>query len=235
MPEDVTDLARMIDHSLLHPTLTECELRDGCALAARWRVASVCIKPYAVALAAELLAGSGVAVGTVVGFPHGSSSSAIKLAEGERACDEGAGEIDMVINIGHALGGDWDAVRAEIQAVQDTVVARGALLKVIFENDFLQPAHIEKLCGICNAVGVAFTKTSTGFGFVKQDDGRFAARGATHEDLRLMCRLAAPGVQVKAAGGVRTLEDLLAVRAIGVTRVGATATEAILAAAAEPA
>jgi len=224
----VADLARMIDHSLLHPTMTKKDLTDGCLVAKRYQVASVCIKPCGVPLAIELLAGSGIAVGTVIGFPHGGSTTGIKVAETIEACALGATEIDMVVNIGQVLGGEWDLVRREIEAVQTVSVSRGALVKVIFENDFLGLEAISRLTELCNGVGVAFVKTSTGYGFVKQADGQYNYKGATVEHLKLMRRVALPTVQVKAAGGVRTLKDLLTVRALGVARVGATATAAIL-------
>jgi deoxyribose-phosphate aldolase len=181
-------------------------------------VASVCIKPYAVRRAAELLAGSGVAVGTVVGFPHGAHTSRIKADEAQCAMDDGARELDMVVNIGKVLSGDWPYVAADIRAVVERAHRRGALVKVIFENCFLKTEHKEQLCRICGEVGADFVKTSTGYG----------GGGAVDEDLILMRRCSPPHVQVKAAGGVRTLDRLLAVRALGVTRVGATASQAIL-------
>jgi deoxyribose-phosphate aldolase len=223
------DLAKMIDHSLLHPTMTAAELVAGCALALRWDVASVCIKPYAVPLAHQVLAGSGVAVGTVVGFPHGNSRLDVKLREAELALDDGATELDMVVNIGNVLGEAWDEVSEEISQLNALATSRAALLKVIFENDYLPDDRFKvQLCHLCNAHGVAFAKTSTGYGFVKQPDGHYAYAGATDHDLALMRRECAPAVQVKAAGGVRTLDDLLRVRSLGATRAGATATESIL-------
>ena len=212
------DIAKMIDHSLLQPTLTDDDLELGCRLAREYDVASVCIKPYAVRRAAELLAGSTVAVGTTIGFPHGSHVTAIKVAEAERAMADGARELDMVVNIGKTLSGDWRSVADDIHAVVDAAHGGKALVKVIFENCFLNDAQKEQLCRICSEAGADFVKTSTGYG-----DG-----GATDDDLRLMRRCSPPPVQVKAAGGVRTFDRLLAVRALGVTRVGATATKAIL-------
>jgi deoxyribose-phosphate aldolase len=213
-----TAIAKMLDHSLLQPQLTDAELEQGCQLARGYDVASVCIKPYAVKLAARLLAGSSVAVGTTIGFPQGGHLTAIKVAEAEKAMDDGARELDMVVNIGKVLSKDWRFVSDDIAAVVETAHRRGALVKVIFENSFLGDDHKEQLCRICGEVRADFVKTSTGYG----------ATGATDEDLRLMRRCSPPHVQVKAAGGVRTYERLLAVRAIGVTRVGATATKAIL-------
>lgn len=232
MPVNTTllrEIARMIDHSLLHPTLTDAELRDGCAVALKYDVASVCIKPYAVPMAAELLAGSAVLVGTVVGFPAGNSTTAIKVAETIQACRDGAVEIDMVINIGKALGGDWDYVKSEIAAVHTVCRANGAILKVIFENDYLLNHDlIAKLTQLCTEVGVEFVKTSTGYGFVKGSDGTHSYEGATLPHLRVMLDNAGPGVLVKAAGGVRTLDGLLEVKAMGVARLGASATAAIM-------
>ncbi len=235
MTESLRDIAKMIDHSLLHPILTDRELADGCALARRLDVASVCIKPYAVPLAHEILAGSDVAVGTVVGFPHGGNRVDVKLREIELALADGAAEIDAVVNIGKVLSGDWDCVSDEIRRLNETTVrgggaVTGGMLKVIFENDYVtRDEYKVRLCGICSEHAVAFVKTSTGYGFVKRPDGLYAYAGATDHDLALMRQASAPSVQVKAAGGVRTLDDLLRVRALGVTRAGATATEAILA------
>ena len=231
MPPDPTvlNLAKMIDHSLLHPTMTDAQLRAGLLVARNCSCATACVKPYAVPMSAAALAGSGVAVCAVVGFPHGNSHPDLIAAEAIRAIAEGATEIDMVANAGKVLGGDWTWVSDQIKTVNDACVTRGALLKVIFENDYLQDAHIIRLCEICTNLGVAFVKTSTGYGFVKQPNGDYNYRGATEYHLRLMRQHSGPKVQLKAAGGVRTLDDLLKVRALGVTRVGATATEAILA------
>jgi deoxyribose-phosphate aldolase len=222
-------IARMIDHSLLHPALTDQELLEGCQLARHHEVASVCIKPYAVPLAKEALAGSDVAVGTVVGFPHGSSRIDVKINEAEQALLDGATELDVVLNIGKVLSGDWGYVDDEVRSLNELTTGRGTLLKVIFENDFLPRDEVKvRLCEICSAHLVAFVKTSTGFGFVKQGNGMYAYAGATDHDLVLMRRACAKPVQIKAAGGIRTLDDILRVRALGVTRVGATATSAIL-------
>jgi deoxyribose-phosphate aldolase len=224
----VPQLAKMIDHSLLHPTMTDAEIAEGCRLAREYDVATACVKPYAIELAKGILAGSEVGVCPVIGFPHGNSTTAIKVAEAEAAARAGGSEIDAVINIGKALGGDWTYVREEIRAINETVLASSAILKVIFENDYLQDEHVIRLCEICTEVGVAFVKTSTGYGFVKQPNGAYRYKGATDHHLRLMREHCAPGVQIKAAGGVRTLDDLLRVRELGVTRVGATATRAML-------
>ncbi|MEI7729431.1 MAG: deoxyribose-phosphate aldolase [Verrucomicrobiota bacterium] len=227
-PPSVRELARMIDHALLHPTMTDAEIRAGCELARRLGCATACVKSYAIPLAREILTGSETGVCPVIGFPHGNSTTRNKVVEAVEAAQLGGTEIDMVINIGKALGGDWGYVQTEIKAVNEGVVAQGAILKVIFENDYLQDAHIIQLCEICSAIGVAFVKTSTGFGFVKQANGMFSYKGATLPHLALMRQHCPPSVKIKASGGVRTLDELLAVRELGVERVGASATEAIL-------
>lgn len=222
-------LAGMIDHSLLHPTMTDQDLEEGCRVAAKYRVASVCIKPYAVKRAAELLKGSGVKVGAVIGFPHGSGTTDVKRYETQTACRDGATEIDMVINIGKALSGDWAFVEQDVKAVCDEAHQHGAIVKVIFENDFLSGDAIKiKLCELCERAGADFVKTSTGYGFVKGSDGKYSYRGATEADLKLMRAHVSPKVQVKAAGGVRDLDALIHVRDLGVTRCGATATAQML-------
>ena len=212
------ELAKMMDHSLLQQTLTDSDLEKGCILAREYNVASVCIKPYAAKLAASILKGSTVAVGTTIGFPHGGHESGTKMIEACRAIADGASELDMVVNIGKVLSNDWAYVRHEIAVVVEAAHLENAIVKVIFENCFLQDEHKEQLCRICGEVGADFVKTSTGYG----------TEGATDHDLALMRRCSPPHVQVKAAGGVRTYERLLAVRALGVTRVSATATKAIL-------
>jgi len=222
-------LAKMIDHSLLHPTMTDQELEDGCRLAATYGVASVCIKPYAVKRAAVLLRGSGVLVGCVIGFPHGSSTTESKRYETELACRDGANEIDMVVNIGKALGGDFDYVERDVKTVCDEAHTHGAQVKVIFENDFMPNDEIKvTLCRICERAGADWVKTSTGYGFVKQKDGNYNYKGATEQDLALMRANVSAKVQVKAAGGVRDLDGLIKVRDLGGSRCGATATAAML-------
>ena len=211
-------IAQRIDHSLLAPTLTDAELEAGCRIAAAYRVASVCIKPYAVPMAAAVLRGTGVAVGTTVGFPHGGHAPAVKVFEAQRALDDGATELDMVINIGQALGEDWDAVRAEVAAVTDVAHRGGGLIKVIFENCYLSPAQIVQLCRVCGEVGADFVKTSTGYG----------TGGATHDDLRLMREASPPQVKLKAAGGIRDLDAAIAVADLGCARIGASRTVEIL-------
>ena len=230
------ELAKTIDHSLLHPTMTDRELEDGCRLAAKYQVASVCIKPYAVKRAAELLRGSGVLVGAVIGFPHGNSTTEIKRLEAGLACRDGAAEIDMVINIGKALSGDWDYVARDIQAVCDEAHRHGEKVKVIFENDFLANGGAGlssdelkiKLCRLSEQAGADWVKTSSGYGFVKQPDGNYNYKGATEHDLKLMRASVSAKVQVKAAGGVRDLDGLIRVRELGASRCGATATAAML-------
>ena len=213
-----SEIAKMIDHSLLQPTLTDQELEAGCLLAREYDVASVCIKPYAVAQATKWFRESTVAVGTTIGFPHGAHVTKIKVAEAEQALADGARELDMVVNIGKVLTKDWRYVSEDIKAVVNVAHRGQALVKVIFENCFLKDEHKEELCRICADVSADFVKTSTGYG-----DG-----GALDEDLRLMRRCSPAHMQIKAASGIRTFDRLLAVRALGVTRVGATATKPIL-------
>jgi deoxyribose-phosphate aldolase len=222
-------LAGMIDHSLLHPTMNDKDLEEGCRVAIKYKCASVCIKPYAVKLAAEILKGSGVKVCTVIGFPHGGSSTEVKRYETEIACREGATEIDMVINIGKALSGDWAYVERDIRAVCQEAHKHGAIVKVIFENDFMPDDAVKiRLCRVCEKAGAEFVKTSTGYGFVKGPDGKYSTKGATADDLKLMRANCSPKVQVKAAGGVRDLDALILVRDLGATRCGATATAVML-------
>jgi deoxyribose-phosphate aldolase len=223
------EIAKMIDHSILHPTLTDDDLWRECEVARKYNVASVCVKPYAVKLAVEFLRGSDVLVGCVIGFPAGNSSIAVKAYETETACKDGAVEIDMVINIGKALQEDWQYIEEEIRTVVETSHRYGAITKVIFETDFVtRDEHKIRLCEICSKVKADYVKTSTGFGFVKGPDGKYLYTGATAHDLSLMRKHSAPGVKVKAAGGVRTLTDLLKFKELGITRCGATATAAML-------
>ncbi len=231
-----SELAQMIDHSLLHPTLTDQEMDAGCRQAVEYGVASVCIKPYYVRRAAELLRGTAVKVGAVIGFPHGNSATESKRYETQLACQDGAVEIDMVINIGKALSGDWGYVEQDIKAVCDEAHRHGAKVKVIFENDYLDKggaglsaeAFKKKLCQICERAGADWVKTSTGYGFVKGPDGKYSYKGATEADVKLMRANVSPRVQVKAAGGVRDLDMLIRVRELGASRCGASATAAIL-------
>ena len=211
-------IAKRLDHSLLGPTLTSADLADGCRLAARYEVASVCIKPYAVPLAVDILNGTGVFVGTTIGFPHGGHTTASKVVESERAIAHGAVELDMVINIGQALGGEWDAVKADIQAVTEVAHAGKAIVKVIFENCYLNDSQKIKLCEICGDVNADYVKTSTGYG----------TGGATHADLILMRKAAPSHVKLKAAGGVRDLDAAIAVTHLGCDRIGASKTAEML-------
>ena len=211
-------LAKRIDHSLLGPTLTDSDLEEGCRLAAAYNVASVCIKPYAVSLAAQILKGTTVAVGTTVGFPHGANTTAVKVFEAECAMDDGATELDMVVNIGQALGEDWTAIQQDIRAVVQAAHARKALVKVIFENCYLSPAQISRLCKICGEENADYVKTSTGYG----------TGGATPEDLKLMRDVTPAHVKLKAAGGIRTLDSALAVAKLGCDRIGASKTAEML-------
>jgi deoxyribose-phosphate aldolase len=213
-----SDIATMIDHALLSPTLTSADLEAGCQLARAYDVASVCIMPFALKRCAELLAGSNVKASTTIGFPHGANTTAIKLAETLQALEDGGEELDMVVNISQVLSGTWDSVRADIRAVTEATHAAGQKVKVIFENCYLDDAQKIRLCEICGDLGVDWVKTSTGYG----------TGGATMEDLALMRKYSPPHVQVKAAGGVRDLDTLLAMRELGVTRCGASRTKEIL-------
>ncbi|MEN9884886.1 MAG: hypothetical protein RLZZ420_2103 [Bacteroidota bacterium] len=223
-----TELAKYIDHSILHPTMTDADLDEGCRIAIAYGTATVCIKPYAVARAAQILDGTGIGVCTVIGFPHGSNTTDLKVIETIEACRNGATEIDMVVNIGKVLGEDWAYVENEIEQIMHSALQHNAILKVIFENDYLEDSHKIKLCEICTKLHVAFVKTSTGYGYVKQDNGFFQTKGATLNDLRLMRAHCGADVQVKAAGGIRTLKDMLAAIDAGATRIGATATVSII-------
>lgn len=228
-------IAKLIDHSLLHPTLTDDEIRAGCQLARSLEVASVCVKPCSVPVAVEQLRGSTVHVGTVVGFPHGTHATEIKAAEARLACQQGATELDMVVNVGKVLSGDWDYVRRDIEAVLHVARTHGALLKVIFEMDFLTSDEDKRqLCKVCSELGVDFVKTSTGFGFVKMSDGGYGYRGATEQDVRLMRGTCPDHIQVKAAGGIRDFKCAARMRELGATRLGTSASEAIVRGAARP-
>lgn len=231
MATATASLAKLIDLGLHHPALTDVELRAGCENARRLGLAAVCVKPHAVKLAAEILRGADVAVGTVISFPHGSSATQIKAAEAQWACDQGAVELDMVVNVGKALSGDWDYVERDVKAVLDVARRNHALLKVIFENDYLQDDAVKiKLCEICGRLGVDFVKTSTGYGYLKQADGNFRSKGATEHDVALMRKHSPPNVQIKAAGGIHTQADALKLIELGCTRLGVSNAEAILAA-----
>ena len=222
------ELAKYIDHSLLHPTMTDEDLKNGLEVAKKYGTATVCIKPYAVKYAAEILKETGIGVCTVIGFPHGSNTTDLKVIETIEACRNGATEIDMVVNVGKVMSDDWDYVEQEIDQINHACFEHNAILKVIFENDYLNDQQKIKLCEICSKLHVAFVKTSTGYGYVKQDNGMFFTKGATLNDLILMRKHSAPSVQIKAAGGIRNLKDMLAAIDVGATRIGATATVAII-------
>ena len=222
-------LAKMIDHSILHPTMTDDDLKKECAVAKKYDVASVCVKPYNVPLAVEQLKDSDVLVGCVIGFPAGNSAIDVKVFEAVKACKDGAVELDMVINVGKALQGDWEYMENEIGSISAVCHELGAIVKVIFETDYVtKESDIVKLCEICTKVGADYVKTSSGFGFVKGADGKYSYEGATIPNLKLMKASVGPNVKIKAAGGVRTLDQLIAVQEVGCTRCGATATAAMM-------
>jgi len=208
----------MIDHSLLNPALTVAELDASCRTARQYDVASVCILPYYVGRCAELLHGSDVQPSTTIGFPHGAHTTSVKLAETEQALKDSATELDAVINVSKARSGDWDYVRREIEALTMATHAGGARIKIIFENAYHDDAAKIRLCEICGEIGVDWVKTSTGY----------TPSGATVADIRLMRKHSPARVQVKAAGGVRSLDALLEMREAGATRVGTSATVQIL-------
>ena len=212
------DIAKMIDHSLLNPTMTDEVLEEGIRIGLDYDVASICILPYYLKRCAELLEGSTVNASTTIGFPHGGHTTAVKVAEARQALADGGQEMDTVVNISKVLSGDWDYVRADLKAVIDVVHAAGQKVKIIFENCYLEDEHKIALCEICGELGADWVKTSTGYG----------TGGATIEDLKLMRAHSPERVQVKAAGGIRTLDALLEVRAVGVTRVGASRTVTML-------
>ena len=212
------EIAKMIDHSLLNPALTTKELDDGILLAVRYNVASVCILPYYLPKASQRLAGTSVVPSTTIGFPHGGHATATKIAEVKQALIDGGKELDVVINISKARSGDWAYVKNELSMLTSLIHGAGAKIKVIFENAYFDDAAKQRLCLISSEIGVDWVKTSTGY----------AASGATIADLQLMRKHSTSRVQVKAAGGIRDLDSLLAVRAIGVTRVGATRTKEML-------
>ncbi len=213
-----TDIAKMIDHSLLNPTFTVDELEKGIGIALEYDVASVCIMPYYLRRCAERLRGSAVKASTTIGFPHGGHTTAIKVAEARQALDDGGEELDMVVNISKVLSGDWDYVQSDLRAVIDVPHALGQKVKVIFENCYLNDQQKIRLCEICGELKADWVKTSTGYG----------TGGATLEDLKLMRKHSPAHVQVKAAGGIRDLDAALAVRDIGVTRFGCTRTIEVL-------
>ena len=218
---DSHKIAKMVDHSLLHPSMTDAEFESECAVARKYNVGAVCVKPYHVKRAAELMAGTDILVSAVVSFPHGNSTTEIKLAEAKQVIDDGATEVDMVVNIGKVVSGDWVYVDREIREVNALVTSRNAILKLIFENDMLTGDEQKIiLCRICSKYKVAFVKTSTGYCYNKDADGKYTYKGATHHDLMLMREYSDPEVQVKAAGAVSTLEPVLQAYQLGATRFG---------------
>jgi deoxyribose-phosphate aldolase len=224
----VHDLLGKIDHAVLHPTQQAGDVRAACELAARLRIASVCVKPSYVSLAADLLQGSTVAAGTVVGFPHGGTSTVAKMAEAIEACQAGAAEIDMVVNLGKVLAAEWDYTLSEITQVVQAARDGGALTKVILEMGLLPDRAIKvRLCKISEEAGAAFIKTSTGFGFVKNATGQLVPTGATEEDVSLMVASVSPRVGVKASGGIRSFREAARMMELGAARIGTSATEAI--------
>ena len=222
------EIAKLIDHALLHPTLTDQEMQSGCLLAAGYKTASVCIKPFAVNKAKQWLKDTGVMVTTVIGFPHGSNSISQKYSESVQAITDGAVELDMVVNIGKVLSDDWDYITKEIKTILQLATGKEVTLKVIFETDFITDRHKIELCRICSELKVPYVKTSTGFGFVKQSDGRFQTTGATADDIKLMRKYCGPHVAIKASGGIKTLDDLLQMVECGATRIGTGSTLQIL-------
>lgn len=217
----IQQIMKMVDHSLLSAGLTDEALKEGCAVAAKYDTASVCVKPYHVKLAAETLAGTDVLVGGVVSFPHGNSTIAIKAEETRQIIADGAVEVDMVVNIGKVLSEDWAYVEKEIGEILAITKENGVVLKVIFENDLLPDDKYKiKLCEICTELGVDFVKTSTGYNYNKGADGKYSYLGATMHDLELMLANTSPEVQVKAAGKSGTLDVVLKLREMGVTRTG---------------
>jgi len=235
-PYTYEDIAGMIDHALLHPTLSIAGLIEGCKLADHYSTATVCVKPCDVKLASQFLINSSVNVCTVIGFPHGANTREIKTKETETACNDGAKEVDLVINLGRVMGGDWEYIFKEIEAVKKAAHSFGAKLKVIFENDYWKEGAAnlstdevkEKLCQISVSAGADWVKTSTGFGYVPQSDGNLKAHGATKHDVALMVRSCSCKAEVKAAGGVKDFTTLLTMRELGVSRIGTSSSQKIL-------
>lgn len=218
----------LIDHAVLQPTQTDGDVRAACALCAELGTASVCVKPSHVPLAAECLTGSRVLASTVIGFPHGGTSTETKVVETVTACHQGAREVDMVVNLGKVLSGDWAYVERDIRAVVVAARKQDAITKVIFESGLLPNDELKiRLCKISEAAGAAFVKTSTGFGYAKKADGTLAATGATEHDVRLMRANCGRAVGVKASGGIRSYEDACRFVELGATRLGTSGTEAI--------
>ena len=217
-PHSCRDIASLIDHSILSPSATVAELEAGCLLARQYEVASVCLLPYYVKRCAELLRGSSVQPSTTIGFPHGANATSTKIKEAEQALKDGATEVDAVINISKAQSGDWEYIRREIEVLTLAARAGGAKIKIIIENAYHQDPTKIRLCEICGEIGVDWVKTSTGF----------EPTGATIADVILMRKHSPPDVQVKASGGIRTLDAVMEFRAAGATRIGSSSTAQIL-------
>ena len=223
------ELSKLIDHSILQPTYTDDDLKKECAVAVKYNTATVCVKPYHTAMAAQLVKGTDVGVCAVIGFPAGNNPVESKVFETEYVCKAGATEVDMVVNIGKVLQEDWGYIDAELKAIHNACLKHGAILKVIFETDYVtNTGHKIKLCELCSKHNIEYVKTSTGYGFVKGQDGKYAYTGATLEDIALFKKHCSPSVKIKAAGGIRTLDEFLKFREAGVARIGASATVFIL-------
>lgn len=223
------EFSKLIDHSILQPTYTDDDLKKECSIAVQYHTATVCVKPYHTAMAARFVKGSDVGVCAVIGFPAGNNPVESKVFETEYVCREGATEVDMVVNIGKVLQEDWAYIDAELKAIHDTCMKHGAILKVIFETDYVTKAeHKIKLCALCSKHKIEFVKTSTGYGFVKGSDGKYAYRGATLDDIELFKKHCDSSVKIKAAGGIRTLNEFIKFKDAGVARIGASATISIL-------
>jgi len=227
--KSLLELSKLIDHSILQPSFTDEDLKKECAIAIKYNTATVCVKPYHTAMAAQLVKGTNVGVCAVIGFPHGNSPIASKVFETEYVCEEGGTEVDMVVNIGKVMMEDWTYIEAELKAIHDMCLKYKAILKVIFETDFITKAeHKIKLCELCSKHDIEFVKTSTGYGFVKGNDGKYSYVGATLEDIALFKKHCNPSVKIKAAGGIRTLNEFISFKDAGVSRIGASATISIL-------
>ncbi|HEY4788454.1 MAG TPA: deoxyribose-phosphate aldolase [Bacteroidales bacterium] len=223
------ELSKLIDHSILQPTYTDEDLRKECAISNKYQTATVCVKPYHTAMAAQLVKGTGVGVCAVIGFPAGNSPISTKVFETEYVCREGATEVDMVVNVGKVLSEDWDYIDAELKAVHAGCKKYKAILKVIFETDYITKAeHKIKLCELCSKHNIEYVKTSTGYGFVKGNDGKYSYVGATLEDIALFKKHCSSSVKIKAAGGIRSLDEFIKFKDAGVARIGASATISIL-------
>lgn len=234
LPTSLNDVARLLDHAILQPTTTDAHLDAEVASLVAYPLATLCVRPCSVARTSGLLAGTRIGVCTVIGFPSGSPATATKVFEARQALADGATELDMVVNVGQVLGENWAYVRHDIASVVEVGHAANAIVKVIFETDFLpHDKHKIRLCEICTEVGADFVKTSTGFGFVKGVDGKFGYRGATEHDVALMRKHAGPTMGIKPSGGIRTLDEVLKFVQLGATRIGTGSSPAILQAAAE--